>query len=74
MAGNVIAFLLIGLTMIPMAKEMLLNPQAASTIIRVAAGLSIPGEGRSASTGGNTPGIGLFDEDRKRIGLKSSTR
>jgi hypothetical protein len=73
MAGNAIAFLLTGRTMIPMAKEMFPNPQASSTIVRVAAGLSMPGEG-SSSIGGNTPGIGLFDEDGNRIDFKSGTR
>ncbi len=73
MAGNAIAFLLTGLTMIPMAIEMFPKPQSASTSVRIAAGLSMPGEG-SASTGGNTPSIALFDEDGNRIGFKSGTR
>lgn len=59
--------------MIPMAIEMFPKPQSASTSVRIAAGLSMPGES-SASTGGNTPGIALFDEDGNRIGFKSGTR
>lgn len=54
MAENAIAFLLTGLTRIPMAKEMFRSPQSTSTTIHVAAGLSMPGEGSWASTGGNT--------------------
>jgi hypothetical protein len=74
MAANAVAFLVTALTMIPMAKEMFPHPSGSSTVVRVAAGLSLPRDSDFARTGGNTPSIALFDESGERIGFKSGAR
>ncbi|GFG01005.1 hypothetical protein IFM61392_01602 [Aspergillus lentulus] len=74
MAANAVAFLVTALTMIPMVKEMFPHPSESSTVVRVAAGLSLPRDSDFARTGGNTPSIALFDESGERIGFKSGAR
>jgi hypothetical protein len=74
MAANAVAFLVTALTIIPMAKEMFPHPSGSSTVVRVAAGLSLPRDSDFARTGGNTPSIALFDESGERIGFKSGAR
>ncbi|KAF4615583.1 hypothetical protein G7Y89_g15292 [Cudoniella acicularis] len=63
----------LGLSMIPLAQDFFPAPYKATTIVRVAAGMSMPGDS-GASTGGHTCGIGLFDGDGLRIGFKSGIR
>ncbi|KAH3199123.1 hypothetical protein KXV92_009748 [Aspergillus fumigatus] len=62
MAGNAIAFLLTALTAVPLANDLFPQSRGSSTVVRVAAGLSLPRDGDYARTGGNTPSIALFDE------------
>ncbi|KAH1347382.1 hypothetical protein KXX14_004168 [Aspergillus fumigatus] len=74
MAGNAIAFLLTALTAVPLANDLFPQSRGSSTVVRVAAGLSLPRDGDYARTGGNTPSIALFDESGERIGFKSGAR
>ncbi|EAW15008.1 uncharacterized protein ACLA_004220 [Aspergillus clavatus NRRL 1] len=74
MAGNAIADLIGGLSLISMLSNVFPDSHESATSVRVAAGLSMPGEHDTPSTGGNMPGIALFDEDGGRIGFKSGTR
>ncbi|OCK80312.1 hypothetical protein K432DRAFT_416785 [Lepidopterella palustris CBS 459.81] len=70
---NALAMGVMGISLIPLGKDFFPGPYKASTVVRVAAGMTMPGES-SANTGGNTPGFGLFDGNGGRIGFKSGTR
>lgn len=71
-ALNAIGLALMGVTVIPALESFVPPPYKASTVVRVAAGMTMPGEA-SYNTGGNTPGLALFDGDGNRIGFKSGT-
>ncbi|MCJ1483170.1 hypothetical protein MMC06_003337 [Schaereria dolodes] len=61
------------LTLIPLALDFFPKPYQASTVVRVGAGLTQAGDGKS-STGGNVPNIALFDPNGARLGFMSGTR
>ncbi|KAL5000912.1 hypothetical protein BDV10DRAFT_192434 [Aspergillus recurvatus] len=67
---NAIGLGLMGLSMIPLADSFFPKVEPKYSTLRVAAGLSQPGAS-SASTGGNVPGVALFDGNGNRIGFQS---
>ncbi|KAL9625291.1 MAG: hypothetical protein Q9160_000693 [Pyrenula sp. 1 TL-2023] len=60
----------LALTLIPLASEFFPKKYEASTTVRVAAGMTKPGEG-GQSTGGFVPNIALFDPNGGRLGFMS---
>jgi hypothetical protein len=72
-ALNAIGFGVLAISMIPLGESFFPPAYKATTVVRVASGMSMPGDS-GASTEGNTCGIGLFDGDGQRIGFKSGTR
>ncbi|KAI9766664.1 MAG: hypothetical protein M1839_004787 [Geoglossum umbratile] len=75
MAGiiNGISFGVLVLSLFPLAKSFFPEPYKATTVVRIATGLSRSGESDS-NTGGNQPGIGVFDSNGERIGFLSGTK
>lgn len=70
MAQGILNGAFLALTLIPLASEFFPKKYEASTSVRVAAGMTQPGEG-SKSTGGNVPNLALFDPNGDRLGFMS---
>lgn len=70
---NAIGFGVLGVSMISLSQSFFPPAYKATTVVRVAAGMTMPGDS-GASTEGNTCGIGLLDGDGQRIGFQSGTR
>ncbi|KAL3437115.1 hypothetical protein BDV09DRAFT_183791 [Aspergillus tetrazonus] len=67
---NAIGLGLMGISMIPLADSFFPKVEPKYSTLRVAAGLSEPGD-FSASTGGSVPGVALFDANGNRVGFQS---
>lgn len=67
---NAIGLGLMGISMIPLADSFFPKVESKYSTLRVAAGLSEPGDS-SASTGGSVPGVALFDANGNRVGFQS---
>ena len=75
MAGivNAIGFGVLALSLVPLGKSFFPDPVQYTTTVRIHAGEVQSGE-ESFNTGGNVPGVGVFDGNGGRIGFMSGTR
>ncbi|KAH0565237.1 hypothetical protein GP486_001365 [Trichoglossum hirsutum] len=68
-----IGFGILALSLYPLGKAFFPEQFHATTTVRIGVGTTWSNE-TTASTGGNTPGIGVFDTNGQRIGFMSGTK